>query len=40
MSSEAKCPFATMQGARVRAGAQTNTDWWPDRLNLQILRQQ
>jgi catalase-peroxidase len=39
MSSEAKCPFATMQGARVRAGAQSNTDWWPDRLNLQILRQ-
>ena len=40
MSSEAKCPFAAMHGARTTAGAQSNTDWWPNRLNLKILHQQ
>ncbi len=39
MSSEAKCPFAAMQGARTHAGAQSNSHWWPNRLNLQILHQ-
>jgi len=39
MSDEAKCPFAAMHGARTHAGAQSNRDWWPNRLNLQILRQ-
>ena len=39
MPDEAKCPFATMQGARTVAGAQSNADWWPNRLNLGILRQ-
>jgi catalase-peroxidase len=37
MSSEAQCPFATMHGARTHAGAQSNSDWWPNRLNLKIL---
>jgi len=39
MSNEAQCPFAAMHGARTHAGAQSNSDWWPNRLNLQILRQ-
>jgi catalase-peroxidase len=39
MSDEAKCPFAAMHGARTHAGAQSNSDWWPNRLNLQILHQ-
>jgi len=39
MSSEAKCPFAAMHGARTTAGAQSNSDWWPNRLNLRILHQ-
>ncbi len=39
MSSEAKCPFAASHGARTHAGAQSNTDWWPNRLNLRILNQ-
>jgi catalase-peroxidase len=39
MSSEAKCPFAPMHGARTHSGAQSNSDWWPNRLNLQILHQ-
>jgi catalase-peroxidase len=39
MSTEAKCPFAAMQGARTQAGAQSNDAWWPGRLNLRILHQ-
>ena len=39
MSNEASCPFAAMHGARTHSGAQSNSDWWPNRLNLQILHQ-
>ena len=39
MSNESKCPFAGMHGAAARAGAQSNRDWWPDQLNLNILHQ-
>ncbi|MFA5861993.1 MAG: catalase/peroxidase HPI [Candidatus Thermoplasmatota archaeon] len=36
MSTESKCPFhRTAAGAEVK----TNRDWWPDRLNVSILRQ-
>jgi catalase-peroxidase len=38
MSSESKCPFS-LHGARTHAGTQSNRDWWPSRLNLQILHQ-
>lgn len=36
MTQESKCPFS-MSGARTIAGAQSNRDWWPNRLNLKIL---
>ena len=40
MSSEAKCPFSgAAVNPVVRGGAQTNTDWWPHRLRLNILHQ-
>ncbi len=39
MSSEAKCPFAAMHGSRTAVGARSNSDWWPNRLNLRILHQ-
>ncbi|MGC2424643.1 MAG: catalase/peroxidase HPI [Nitrospirota bacterium] len=39
MSSEAKCPYTAMHGARTTAGAQSNRDWWPNQLNLKILHQ-
>ena len=39
MSSEAKCPFTAMHGGRTTVGAQSNSDWWPSRLNLRILHQ-
>ncbi|MFZ1683353.1 MAG: catalase/peroxidase HPI [Candidatus Zixiibacteriota bacterium] len=34
-----KCPFGTMHGARTTAAHQSNSDWWPNRLNLNILHQ-
>jgi catalase-peroxidase len=36
MSTETKCPVS---GGHTLAGALTNVDWWPNRLNLKILRQ-
>ncbi len=39
MSNEAKCPFAGTHGARTKASAQSNQDWWPNKLNLKILHQ-
>jgi len=39
MSSEAKCPFHAVHGARTTEAAQSNRDWWPNQLNLKILRQ-
>jgi catalase-peroxidase len=39
MSSDAKCPYSAVHGARTTAGAQSNQDWWPNRLNLRILHQ-
>ncbi len=39
MSGEGTCPFTGMHGARTTAGVQSNTDWWPNRLNLKILSQ-
>ena len=39
MSTESKCPFHATHGARTTASAQSNRDWWPNQLNLKILRQ-
>ncbi|RZS51988.1 catalase/peroxidase HPI [Sphaerotilus mobilis] len=39
MTDASKCPFAAAHGARTSAGAQSNRDWWPQGLNLRILRQ-
>ena len=39
MSSEAKCPFAVTHGSRTTASMQSNTQWWPDRVNLKTLSQ-
>ncbi|HMM71997.1 MAG TPA: catalase-peroxidase, partial [Rhodocyclaceae bacterium] len=36
MSTEPKCPF---HGSRTTAAAQSNSNWWPKRLNLKILSQ-
>jgi catalase-peroxidase len=37
MSNKPECPFAAMHGSRTAAGVQSNSDWWPNRLNLKIL---
>ena len=34
MASEAKCPFI-----HTAAGARSNRDWWPNQLNLKLLRE-
>jgi catalase-peroxidase len=39
MSNEGKCPFAAQHGARTTASMQSNSDWWPNQLNLKILHQ-
>jgi catalase-peroxidase len=37
MSQESKCPFSG--GRPTAAGAQANSHWWPNQLNLKILHQ-
>ena len=39
MSNQSKCPFTAMHGARTTVAAQSNSDWWPNQLNLKILHQ-
>jgi catalase-peroxidase len=39
MSIESKCPFSGAAHTHAVAGAATNTDWWPNQLNLKILHQ-
>lgn len=37
--SAPQCPYHAVHGARTTAGAQSNSAWWPKRLNLAILHQ-
>ncbi len=38
MTTEAKCPFAHASlNSAVSGGVQTNADWWPNQLKLNIL---
>ena len=39
MSNDAKCPFAGDARTNTVAGVQSNADWWPDQLKLDILHQ-
>ncbi|MGA7279320.1 MAG: catalase-peroxidase, partial [Desulfocapsaceae bacterium] len=38
MSNESKCPV-TGRAGRHAEGGRSNRDWWPNQLNLDILRQ-
>jgi len=38
MSTPSKCPFMGSTGARTEPVAPSNDSWWPNRLNLKILR--
>ena len=40
MTPEAKCPFSGGAGSHTVSGAPTNAGWWPQQLNLKMLRQQ
>ena len=35
----AKCPFLTGANANTRVGTPSNSDWWPNQLNVKILHQ-
>ena len=39
MATEAKCPVTGDARRHTLAGAETNAQWWPNQLNLKILRQ-
>jgi len=39
MSGDAKCPFSNGALKHTVAGTPTNANWWPNQLNLKILRQ-
>jgi len=39
MTTESKCPVMSGAHKHTASGAQSNRDWWPNQLNLQILRQ-
>ncbi|SCK26093.1 catalase/peroxidase HPI [Vogesella sp. LIG4] len=39
MSNENTCPFSGGQGTRMAHGSQSNRDWWPKVLNLNVLHQ-
>jgi catalase-peroxidase len=39
VTTESKCPFSSATRTQAVAGASTNADWWPNQLNLGILRQ-
>ncbi len=38
-SAESKCPFLNGEMKQAAGGGTTNRDWWPNSLNLNILRQ-
>jgi catalase-peroxidase len=40
MTAESKCPFSGDARTSTVAGAQSNADWWPNQLKLNILHQQ
>ncbi|MGA2807479.1 MAG: catalase/peroxidase HPI [Terracidiphilus sp.] len=39
MSGDAKCPFSNGARKHTLSGTPANASWWPDQLNLSILRQ-
>src|SRR5207247_4019845 len=39
MASESKCPVMNEAHRHTAAGAQSNRDWWPNQLSLEILHQ-
>ena len=38
-NNESKCPFSSGAVKQSAGGGTSNRDWWPNQLNLNILRQ-
>ncbi len=38
-NNQSKCPFSGGQSNHTSAGSRSNSDWWPNQLNLKILHQ-
>ncbi len=38
-NSEGKCPFAPASQKHTSQGVHSNSEWWPNQLNLKILHQ-
>ena len=39
VKEESKCPFTGATSKKTAGAGQTNQDWWPNQLKLNILRQ-
>jgi catalase-peroxidase len=39
-AAEAQCPFSGAEPQQKKSKARTNSDWWPEQLNLKVLHQQ
>ena len=39
MTTEAKCPYSVNTGNKLNREGTYNTDWWPNQLDLSVLRQ-
>jgi len=39
MNEESKCPVTGRKSKSIAGGGTSNRDWWPNQLNLNILRQ-
>ena len=39
MTTEATCPYSVNTGSKLNREGTYNTDWWPNHLDLSVLRQ-
>jgi len=39
MTTEAKCPYSVNAGSKLNREGTYNADWWPNQLDLSVLRQ-
>ena len=39
MTTEATCPYSVNTGSKLNREGTYNTDWWPNQLDLSVLRQ-
>ena len=39
MTTDAKCPYSVNSGSQLNREGTYNAEWWPNQLNLSVLRQ-